>query len=75
MITYSQDYFVIQNKLTKQLWNGDMWINPQDRLDVFACSLDPDNLEEDYAETLVNIPDHPDDYELNNITIETRINI
>ena len=75
MITYSQDYFVIQHKITKELWYDNKWITPKDRLDVYGCSLDPDNLEEDYAETLVNIPDHPDDYELNNITIETRINI
>ena len=73
MITYSQDYFVIQHKITKQLWNGDMWINPQDRLDVFACSLDPDSPEEDYADSSVHALNQPDDYELTSIVIETRI--
>ena len=73
MSTYSQDYFVIQNKLTKQLWRDTKWITPQDRLDVYCCSLDPDSLEEDYAEVSVNIPDHPDDYELTSVTVETRI--
>ena len=73
MITYSQDYFVIQNKLTKQLWNGHKWITPQDRLDVYGCSLDPDSPEEDYADSSVHLLNHPDDYELASIVIETRI--
>ena len=73
MSTYSQDYFVIQKKDTKQLWDGHKWITPQDRLDVYRCSLDPDSLEEDYAEVSVNIPDHPDDYELTSVIVETRI--
>lgn len=75
MTTYSQDYFVIQHKDTKQLWDGHKWITPKDRLDVYGCSLDPDSLEEDYAEVSVNIQDHPDDYELTCISIETRINL
>ena len=73
MTTYSQEYFVIQNKLTKQLWDEHKWITPADRLDVYGCSLDPDSLEEDYSEATINIQDHPDDYELTTITIETRI--
>lgn len=73
MTTYTQDYFVIQNKLTKQLWNGHMWITPQDRLDVYACSLDPDSPEEDYADSSVHTLNHPDDYEMTSIIIETRI--
>ena len=73
MITYSDDYFVIQNKLTKQLWKGHMWITPQDRLDVYACSLDPDSPEEDYADSSVHALNHPDDSEMTYIVIETRI--
>lgn len=73
MIAHNQDYFVIQNKLTKQLWNGRSWINPQDRLDVYACSLDPDSPEEDYADSSVHSLNQADDYELTSITIETRI--
>ena len=73
MITYTQDYFVIQNKDTKQLWNGHKWITPQDRLDVYACSLDPDSPEEDYSDSSVHTLNHADDYELTSIVIETRI--
>ena len=73
MTTYSQEYFVIQNKLTKQLWDEHKWITPVDRLDVFSCSLDPDSLEEDYSESSVHALNHADDYELTTITIETRI--
>lgn len=51
MTTYSQDYFVIQHKDTKQLWDGHKWITPQDRLDVYGCSLDPDSPEEDYSDS------------------------
>lgn len=73
MTTYSQNYFVIQHKDTKRLWNGHSWINPQDRLDVYACSLDPDSPEEDYAESSVHVLNHADDYEMTSIVIETRI--
>lgn len=73
MITHTQDYFVLQHKDTKRLWNGRSWITPIDRLDVYACSLDPDNLEEDYAESSVHALNDANDYELTSITIETRI--
>ena len=73
MITYTQGYFVIQNKLTKQLWEGHKWITPKDRLDIYGCHLDPDSLEEDYADSSVHTLNHPDDYELTSIVIETRI--
>ena len=73
MSTYSQEYFVIQNKLTKQIWYGHKWITPVDRLDVFGCALDPDSLEEEYAESSVHALNHADDYELTTIYIETRI--
>ena len=73
MITYSQDYFVIQNKLTKELWYDNKWITPKDRLDIYGCSLDPDSPEEDYADSSVHALNHPDDYELTSIVIETRI--
>ena len=71
MITYSRGYFVIQNKLTKQLWKGHTWITPQDHLDVYACSLDPESPEEYYAYSSVHLLNHPDDYEMIYV-IETR---
>ena len=71
MITYSRGYFVIRNKLTKQLWKGHMWITPQDHLDVYACSLDPDSPEEYYAYSSVHLLNRPDDYEMIYV-IETR---
>lgn len=73
MITHTHDYLVIQHKDTKRLWNGRSWITPQDRLDVYACSLDPDSPEEDYADSSVHTLNQADDYELTFITIETRI--
>ena len=73
MSTHSQYYFVIQNKLTKQLWRDTKWITPIDRLDVYGCSLDPDSPEEDYSDSSVHALNHADDYELTSIVIETRI--
>lgn len=73
MINYSDDYFVIQHKDSKKLWDGHKWITPKDRLDIYGCSLDPDNPEEDYSESSVHTLNDADDYELTSITIETRI--
>lgn len=73
MITDIRSYFVIQHKDTKRLWNGHSWIIPQDRLDVYACALDDDTPEEDYAESSVHALNNADDYEITTITVETRI--
>lgn len=75
VISYTQSYAVIQNTITKQLWNGHQWITPENRLEVYVCSLDPDDTQNGYAESSVHTLCSPNTYELKTITVETRINL
>ena len=75
MISYNQEYWVIKNTETNQVWDGKNWRTPVDRLDILMCTLDDDDLQEDYAEQLLVIPKEDHDIaEIVDVTVTISIN-
>lgn len=50
---YSDKYVAIKNNFTGLFWDGEKFILPKNRLDVFSCAID----EEDFDADLKTIPE------------------
>lgn len=44
---YSNKHFVIKNNFTGLFWDGEKFILPNNRLDVFSCAIDQEDFEGD----------------------------